>query len=232
MSGHSKWSQIKHKKGIADKKKSNTFSKIAKIIAIAARAGSDPSSNIQLQNAIDRARTANMPKDNIERAIKKASDKESNALQEVILQATGPENTAFIIEAITDNSNRTVNELRHLLSTIDCKMAPEGSLDWLFERKGIITISKPLDEEMELKLIELGLQDIQQGDERYFLIIEPASLYTVQKYIEQRHIIPESAELRSIAKNPVQVTSEEKIFHIIETIEDYDDVENVFSNLA
>ena len=132
MSGHSKWSQIKHKKGVSDQKKGQIFSKLSKKISIVAREGADPSSNYKLQSVIDEARSFNMPKENIERAIKRAGDKDAATLNELIVQAMGPSGIAIIVEAITDNKNRTLNEIKHVLSENGFKMVPEGSLNWMF----------------------------------------------------------------------------------------------------
>lgn len=134
MSGHSKWSQIKHKKGISDQKKGQAFSKLAKKISIAARKGADPNSNYQLQSVVNEARSINMPKENIERAIKRASDKDAAVLSEVIIQAMGPGGVALVIECITDNSNRTVNEVRIILTRNTLRVVPEGSLNWMFDK--------------------------------------------------------------------------------------------------
>lgn len=132
MSGHSKWSQIRHKKGISDQKKGQLFSKLAKKISIAARVGIDPSANYKLQSAIDEARTFNMPKENIERAIKRASDKDTTALNELVIQAMGPAGIAIVVEAITNNKNRTINEIKYILSENGFNMVHEGSLNWMF----------------------------------------------------------------------------------------------------
>ena len=132
MSGHSKWSQIRHKKGISDQKKGQIFSKLAKKISMAAREGANPSTNYKLQSVIDEARTANMPKENIERAIKRASDKDAAALNELAIQAMGPAGIAIVVEAITDNKNRTINEIKHILSENGFKIVREGSLSWMF----------------------------------------------------------------------------------------------------
>lgn len=132
MSGHNKWSSIKHKKGISDQKKGQVFSKLGKKIAMAAKGGADPSANFKLQAVVNEARTANMPKENIERAIKRASDKDAATLKEVIIQAMGPAGVALVIEGITDNSNRTVGDVRTILSRNDFKIVPENSLNWMF----------------------------------------------------------------------------------------------------
>lgn len=180
MSGHSKWSSIKHKKGITDAKRSKEFSKIAKLLSIAARDGADPASNHRLQAVIDRARKANMPNDNIERAIKKAAEKDAASLHEVTIQAMGPEGVAIIVEAITDNTNRTISELKTILQKNNAKMASEGSLAYMFDK---------------LKTNE-GFE--------------------------------------WVAKYPVEVADEAgkgKVIELLETLDDNDDVESVYSNL-
>ena len=134
MSGHSKWSQIKNQKGVADQKKGQIFSKLAKKISMAARNGADPTSNYKLQNAIDEARGFNIPKDNIERAIRRASEKEAAGLEEVTIHAMGPSGIAIIVEAITDNRNRTIGELKNILYKNEAKMVPENSLNWMFDK--------------------------------------------------------------------------------------------------
>ncbi len=133
MSGHSKWSQIKHRKGISDQKKGQIFSKLANKITIAAQSGTDPSANYRLQSAIDEARTANMPKENIERAVKRAAEKDAASLNEVMVQAMGPGSVAVAIEAITDNKNRTIADIKNILAKNGFKMVPENSLNWIFE---------------------------------------------------------------------------------------------------
>lgn len=132
MSGHSKWSQIKHRKGIADQKKGQVFSKLANKITIAARGGTDPASNYRLQSAVDEARAANVPKENIERAIKRAEEKDAATVEEVVIQAMGPGGVAVVVEAITDNKNRTISKIRHLFTEHEFKMVPENSLNWMF----------------------------------------------------------------------------------------------------
>lgn len=132
MSGHSKWSQIKHRKAASDQKKGQIFSKLAKRISIAARESIDPSANYKLQSVVDEARSFNMPKENIERAIKRAGDKDVATLNELVIQAMGPAGIAIIVEAITDNKNRTLNEIKHILSENGFKMVQEGSLNWMF----------------------------------------------------------------------------------------------------
>ncbi len=164
MSGHSKWAQIKHKKAATDHKKAQIFSKLAKKISIAARAGADPTSNYRLQSIIEEARSFNMPKDNIERAIKKASDKETSALNEIFIQAMGPGGVAIVIEGITDNKNRTVNEIKHLLSENSFKMVPENSLNWMFDKQW--SANNPIEVEATIKeKIDKLFEELDNNDD-------------------------------------------------------------------
>ncbi|HEY4484238.1 MAG: hypothetical protein A3I24_01050 [Candidatus Harrisonbacteria bacterium RIFCSPLOWO2_02_FULL_41_13b] len=142
MSGHSKWSQIRHKKGIADQKKGRVFSKISKLISIAARKGSDPEKNMELKNAVEKARSLNMPKDNIERALKRVAEKDLAQLEELLIETVGPESVNIIITAITDNKNRTIGEIKNILSKHGVKMAQSGSIMWAFEKKNNDFVAK------------------------------------------------------------------------------------------
>ena len=168
MSGHSKWSQIKHKKGIADQKKGQLFSKLSKVISIAARKGDDPEMNMELKNAIEKARAANMPKDNIERAIKRVSDKGATQLEELVIETIGPESLAIIITAITDNKNRTMGEVKKILSEFGYKT---GSVMWMFTKQGQEFVPQypieKLSEETKSNLEKLferldGNEDVQE----------------------------------------------------------------------
>ncbi|MBI2670285.1 MAG: YebC/PmpR family DNA-binding transcriptional regulator [Candidatus Yanofskybacteria bacterium] len=164
MSGHSKWSQIKHKKGISDQKKGQLFSKLAKKISIAAREGTDPSANYKLQSIIEEARTFNMPKENIERAIKRASEKDTTSLDEVIIQAIGPGSVAVIIEGITDNKNRIVNEIKHILAEHEAKMVPENSLNWMFNKNWEPNTPIEVTPEIQQKLDKL-LEELDNNED-------------------------------------------------------------------
>lgn len=152
MSGHSKWSQIKHKKGITDKKRGQLFSKLSKLISLAARKGTDSSSNLELKNAVEQARSFNMPNDNIERAIKKVSDKSASQLEELFIDAIGPGGTALKIKAITDSRNRTIAEIKKILNDHSSKLVPPGSISWMFNQP--ITIANPEAQDQLDKLFE------------------------------------------------------------------------------
>ena len=164
MSGHSKWSQIKHKKGVSDQKKGQIFSKLAKKISIATREGTDPAGNYKLQSAIEEARSFNMPRENIERAVKRASDKDAAALDEVIIQAMGPGGVAIIVEGITDNKNRTINDVRHILAENNFKMVPENSLNWMFGPGWVPHTPLGLDQAAQEKLDKL-FEDLDNHDD-------------------------------------------------------------------
>jgi YebC/PmpR family DNA-binding regulatory protein len=168
MSGHSKWSQIKHQKGIADQKRGQIFSKLTKKISISARDGTDPSANYKLQSAIEEARSFNMPKENIERAIKKASEKGAGGLERILIQAMGQGGIAIIVEAITDNRNRTISEIKNILAKNETRMVPENSLNWMFDKNWVA--QTPIDiegtdqhEKLEKLFNELDDQDDTQN---------------------------------------------------------------------
>lgn len=165
MSGHSKWSQIKHKKGISDQKKGQVFSKLGKKISIAAKGGIDPSTNFRLQAIINEARTANMPKENIERAIKRASDKDASILKEVVIQAMCPGGIAMVIEGITDNSNRTINEVKNILSKNDIKVVPENSLIWMFDKNKNPISPLEITDQNILSKIDRTLEELDANDD-------------------------------------------------------------------
>lgn len=168
MSGHSKWSQIRHKKGIADQKKGLVFSKFSKLISIAARKGADPEKNFELKNIIERAHAVNMPKDSIERAIKRVSDKSRAQLEELTIEAMGPESIALIITAITDNKNRTITEIKNVLNEHQYKMATPGSTMWMFDRKSQDFVPKypleGLNENTKINLEKI-LEKLDENDD-------------------------------------------------------------------
>jgi len=238
MSGHSKWSQIKHKKAITDSKKSQVFSKLSKIISVTAKDGSNPDFNFKLKAAIEKAKAVNMPNDNIERAIKKASDKDSIQLETLVLEALGPENVSILIEVITDNKNRTLGEIKNLLQKNNAKIVPGGSIAWQFDKKGVIKIikqeMKSNFEDLELKLIEAGADNILEQDEFIIVSTGPESLMNMKnKIIELKEEI-ESAELEYVAKTSVGSISEQaaqQIDSLFEALDDHDDVQAIYSNL-
>jgi YebC/PmpR family DNA-binding regulatory protein len=236
MSGHSKWSTIKRKKGAADAKRGKMFTKLIKEITIAAREnGGDPGANPRLRLAVDNAKAANMPADNIERAIKKATGElEGVTYTEITYEGYGPGGVAMLIEVATDNKNRSVAEVRHLFSKYNGSMGESGSVAWMFDRKGIITLpiqNKTEDEIMNI-VLEAGAEDLQTEEDYYEVQTDLESFDPVRKALVAAEMQIENASLQWIAKNTVNVSGDDadKVMKIIEAMEDSDDVQNVYSN--
>mgnify|MGYP001205383152 FL=1 len=236
MSGHSKWSTIKRKKGAADAKRGKIFTKIIKEITIAAREGGpDPELNPRLRLAIQNAKGANMPKDNIERAIKKAAGSEAANYVETTFEGYGPCGVAVFVECLTDNNNRTVSAIRATFNRHGGSLGTNGSLSFLFERKGVFTI-KPeginLDD-LELALIDAGAEEIESDGERITVICAREDFGSINKKLHELGIEPEEAMLKRIPNETkkLDVESARKVLRFIEALEDDDDVQNVYHNL-
>ena len=236
MSGHSKWSTIKRKKGAADAKRGKMFTKLIKEITISAReGGGDPGANPRLRLAIDNAKAANMPADNIERAIKKATGElEGVTYHELMYEGYGPGGVAMLIEVATDNKNRSVAEVRHLLSKYNGSMGENGSVAWMFNRKGIITLpiqNKSEDEIMDI-VLEAGAEDLHTEEDFFEVQTDLESFEPVRKALVAADLQIENASLQWIAKNTININREdaEKVMKIIEAMEDSEDVQNVYSN--
>jgi YebC/PmpR family DNA-binding regulatory protein len=235
MSGHNKWSTIKRKKGAADAKRSKIFSRISKEIQIAVKeGGTDPDGNARLRLAIANGRGVNMPKENIERAIKSA-EKDESSLQEFTYEGFGPGGIALFIECLTDNHNRTVSNIRSIFSKRGGYMGSSGSVGFMFERKGTFQISKdvPNTEEFELEMIDAGAEDIYTEGDYYVITTSLEDFGKVQKKLEKIGITAESAQLQRIPTTTKKLSNEEalKVMKAIEEFEDEDDVQNVYHNL-
>ena len=237
MSGHSHWASIKHKKGAADVKRGQAFSKMARVITIAAKEkGGDPDTNPSLRLAIDQAKKLNMPKDNIERAVKKGTGElVGEKLEEVIFEAYGPEGIAIIIEGITDNKNRAFGEVKNILTKYNGKIASEGSVRWMFERKGVMSVNNEQKtankDELELTIIEAGADDIGWEENIIFIYSKPEELEQVRKTLEEKGIEIESSSLGWIAKEAVELKKKDSLEKLFEALDDQDDVQNIYSNL-
>ncbi len=238
MSGHSKWSSIKHKKGAADAKRGKLFSKLTRAIIVAAReGGGDPAANLALQNAIEKARSYSMPKENIERAIAKGSGAgaDGSDYETVVYEGYGPSGVAVIVEALTDNRNRTASEVRHLFSKNDGNLGGAGAVAWLFERRGLVLVpSDGVDEdELTLAAAEGGADDVALEGTTFQITSEPELLSAVREAVEAAGFTVDSAELTMIPKTTVQVESEseaKKVLRLIDQLEDNDDVQDVYAN--
>jgi YebC/PmpR family DNA-binding regulatory protein len=238
VSGHSKWSSIKHKKGAADAKRGKLFSKLSRAIIVAAREGGpDPSGNLALQNAVEKARSYSMPKDNIERAIARGSgtDADSQAFETVTYEGYGPNGVAIYVEALTDNRNRTAADVRHALTKHDGSLGGAGSVAWLFERKGVVLVPADGVDEDELMLTaaEGGAEDIGLDGSSYEVTAAPEDLSAVREAIEAAGLPVEAAQLTMVPKTTVEVEDEsaaKKILRLMDALEESDDVQDVYSN--
>ncbi len=241
MSGHNKWSQIKHKKGINDAKRGKMFSKFSNQITVAARQkGGDQSTNPQLKMLVEKARSFNMPNENIERAIKKGTGElEGVKIEELTIEAYGPAGIALIIDAITDNKNRTLAEIKFLLGQHGGKVAEGGGVNWLFERKGALIINAAAagmsKDDIELLVIDSGAQDLKwQTEDLLEIFTRVEDLDKVRKVLETKNIKPESISLDWVPKNEIEAPDEKtkhQVERLFEALEENDDVNEIYSNL-
>lgn len=236
MSGHNKWSTIKRKKGAADAKRGKIFTKIIKEIMISVReGGSDPDGNARLRLAIQNAKGANMPKENIERAIKKASGAESEAYHEISHEGYASHGIAVFVECLTDNTNRTLATVRYIFGKYNGALGPNGSLKFLFDRKGVFTIDATgIDpESLELDLIDAGAEDIEVDGDTITVTCAKEDFGSISKKLEELEIEAEEAGLRRIPKETKVLPVEEarKVMKLIEALEDDDDVQAVYHNM-
>lgn len=236
MSGHSKWSTIKRKKAVIDAKRGKIFTKLIKEITVAARTGGgDPDTNPRLRLAVDNAKSVNMPQDNIERAIKKATGElEGVNYLEITYEGYGPSGIAILVESVTDNKNRTVAEVRHIFSKCGGSMGESGSVAWMFERKGVITLpsqGKTEDDIFEI-ILEAGADDLITEEDFFEVTTSLESFETVRKSLVDNGLDVDNASLQWIAKNTTPVNGEvaEKVIKLIDMMEDSDDIQSVYTN--
>jgi YebC/PmpR family DNA-binding regulatory protein len=242
MSGHSHAKNIAHQKAATDQKKGQVFSKMVRLITIAVKeAGSNPETNSKLEVAIQRAKYFKMPNDNIERAIKQASGgTEGKELNEFAFEAYGPSGTALIIEGITDNKNRTLGEIKQLLSQYGGKMAQEGSVRWLFEKKGVLVVNLSEQtevwqnkENLEMKAIEAGADDADWQNDILEVTTSPESLQSAKAFLEKEGIKVSSSSADWLAKDPILLEESDRnlALKLLEAVDENDDVQDVYSNL-
>ena len=236
MSGHSKWSTIKRKKGATDSKRSKIFSKIIKEISIAVKeSGSDPDSNPRLRLAIANAKGANMPKDNVSRAINKASDKDGASFMEINYEGYANFGVAVFIEALSDNSQRTVSNVRSYFNKYNGNLGTNGSLNFIFDRKGIFTGPKGTlnDDDFIMEIIDAGAEDVESDGEFFTITTAMEDFGSMMKKLEDMKIEPENAQLQRIPKTTVKLDddSAQKVMKLIDVFEDDDDIQNVYHNL-
>jgi len=237
MAGHSHWAGIKHKKAANDAKRGKVWSKIARMIIVAARnGGPDPAANLALRYAIDKAKAANMPKDTIEKAIKKGSgDLEGASYEEVLYEGYGPGGVAVMVEALTDNRNRTGPEVKKIFERRGGSLGATGCVAWMFDKKGLITVpTEGVDEDVLMDLaLTAGAEDMENTGRVYEITCAPSDFEAIKKAIEEAGIAMEVAEVAMMPKTRVEVADVEgarKILGLMEDFEDHDDVQNVYAN--
>lgn len=236
MSGHSKWASIKHKKGAADAKRGKIFTKIIKEITVAARlGGGDPDGNPRLRTAILAAKAANMPQDNITRGIKKGTGElEGVQYEEITYEGYGPGGAAILLEVMTDNKNRTVSEIRALFGKRGGNLGENGCVSWMFDPKGLITVSADGQDEDELfeLTLEAGAEDMKRVDDHFEITTAVESFEPVRKALEDKGVTLDSAELTRIPQNTVQVDEKhaKSLLRLMDELEDHDDVQKSYSN--
>lgn len=238
MSGHSKWHSIKHKKAITDAKRAGIFTKLAKDITVAAREGGDPETNFRLRMAIDKAKSANMPKENIARAVEKGTgaSKSDSQIEEIIYEAYGPGQIAMLIKATTDNKNRTLGEIKNILQKNNGKFVEGGSISWQFEKVGSILIEFKNDtgkEDAEMKIIESGAKDYRRGEDDYSVFTYPQDLQRIKEVLEKYFKINE-AGLIFLPKNTVEVDEKIRFSYekLLEALDENEDVSEVYDNIS
>ena len=238
MSGHSKWHNIQARKGAQDAKKANVFTKYAKGITIAAQKGGDPTTNFSLRLAIDKAKEVSMPKDNIDRAIKRGTGelKGEAQMEEALYEAFGPGGVAILVKAVTDNKNRTVSDLKHMLNEAGGSLGGAGSVQWMFQQWGAITIDKgqvaKSKDELELELIEAGAEDISETEDEIEIKTKVDHLQKVVNKLKELGIEPKEFGIKWVAKDTVPVSDEvgAKLGELFAELEAHDDVEDYFTN--
>ena len=238
MSGHSKWSSIKHKKGAADAKRGQLFTKLTRALIVAAKdGGPDPAANLALQNAIEKARAASMPKDNIERAIARGSGTgaDAAAYEHISYEGYGPGGVAVYVDVLTDNRNRTAGEVRHIFARHDGNLAESGAVAWLFERKGVVLVDQDSTDEDELTLAaaDAGAEDVVEEGSSFEVTCAPEDLHRVREELEGAGISVTDAEVTMLPKTTVAIEDEaaaRKVLKLIDGLEENDDVQDVYAN--
>jgi YebC/PmpR family DNA-binding regulatory protein len=236
MSGHSKWATIKHKKGAADARRGKVFTKVIKEITVAARTGGgDPDSNPRLRTAIAAAKAENMPADNIKRAIQKGTGElPGAAYEEVIYEGYGPGGVALLVEATTDNKNRTTSEIRHMLGKHGGNMGAAGCVGWMFHKKGYVVVEKEkADEEKLLELVtDAGADDMNDDGSNWEIFSAPDKLHAVVDGLKAAQIIPAAAEVSMVPQNYIKLSGKQadQMIRLVEELEDHDDVSHVYAN--
>ena len=235
MAGHSKWANIQHRKGRQDKKRGKLFSKLIREVTVAAKLGNDLSANPRLRAAIDKAKSQSMPKENIDRAILRGSGEEDGFnFEEVTYEGYGPAGVAVLIEAVTDNKNRTTPEIRHAFSKNGGNIGDTGCVAWMFDQKGLIVVNKEGQDEDEIMMmaLEAGAEDIQDEGDTFDVFTSPSEFESVRSQLTESGIEPLRAEISRIPQSTVAIEGQkaEQLLRLLEVLEEHDDVQNVYAN--
>ena len=236
MSGHSHWSSIKHQKQTEDLKKSQTFSRISRLITVAVqKQGPNPTGNSTLQSALDKAKAVNMPAKSVEKAIQRAVSRQEGSAEEIVYEAFGPGKTALIVEVITDNKNRIREHIHKILNQTGGKLAAAGSVKWLFEQKGLIHLpeSYHLSDDLELELIEAGAEDIQEQDEHLVIYTNPKDLQSVVESLEKQGYDIDSSFIGWVPKETILLKpgDQKKLDNLLESLREEEDIQEVYTNV-
>jgi YebC/PmpR family DNA-binding regulatory protein len=236
VAGHSKWAQIKHRKAVVDARRGRLFTKLARAITVAARdGGGDPEGNAALANAIERAKSYRMPKENIERAVARGTGEgaDAAAIESVTYEGYGPGGVALLVECLTDNRNRTAAEIRHVFSRGNASLGEPGSVAWMFEKKGVVLVDgERYGEDDLIAAIDAGAKDVSAEGDSLRVVCEPADLRTVRAALEENGVEVESTEQTMVPKTVIAVGPEEahKLLRLMDTLDDHDDVDQVHAN--
>jgi YebC/PmpR family DNA-binding regulatory protein len=236
MAGHSKWAQIKHKKATVDARRGQLFTKLARAITVAARdGGGDPDGNAALANAIEKAKSLRMPKDNIERAIARGTGEGSDAaaIESVAYEGYGPGGVAILVECLTDNRNRTAAEIRHLFSRADASLGEPGSVSWMFEKKGVVLVDgERYSEDDLMPAIDAGAEDVTSEGDSLRIVSDPSDLRAVRESLERAGVEIQSTEQSMVPKTTVELGPEDarKLLRLLDALDDQDDVDQVLAN--
>jgi YebC/PmpR family DNA-binding regulatory protein len=237
MAGHSHWAGIKHKKAAVDAKRGKAWSKIARMLIVAAKqGGGDPAANLALRYAIEKAKAANMPKDTIEKAIKKGTgDLEGSSFEEVLYEGYGPSGVAIMVEALTDNRNRTGPEIKRIFEKHGGSLGTSGCVNWMFSKKGLITVGVEGADEDQLMEIALnaGADDMESAGEVFEITCDPSAYEQLKQTLQEKEIATEVAEISMVPQNTIDIGEEQvakRIISLMEAFEDHDDVQNAYAN--
>jgi YebC/PmpR family DNA-binding regulatory protein len=234
MSGHNRWSKIKHTKAASDAKKSKGWTKLLKEITMSAKSGGDPGGNPRLRTAIDKARAGNVPNDTIKRAIQKGTGElEAESYEELIYEVYGPGGTAVVVEILTDNRNRTAGEIRKVLEKGNAKLAAAGSVLYLFHKRGHLVFDKAVGEDTLMEAaLEAGAEDVRSDGDVFLVVTQPGAAHDIQAALENKGLKPIHSEVGMYPDNSIRLEGKdaEQMFKLVQTLEEHDDVQNVYAN--